>query len=371
MSTILIIYPYFSPARRAGGIVSSLTNLVDLLENKSIYVITSCYDLDGSRLNVLENSWIAFSKNCSVFYSSKEHKLDFNATISQFKINTVYINGVFGFKFVVSPLWQLRNWKKLTGNRIVIAPRGMIQKGSLSIKPIKKFLYFFTLKNLDLFDDIKWHATDNQEFIDITNFFKTTQITLAKDSPSLQPQFLSKLPKIENKIRLVFLSLLTEKKNIKFLLNVLKMGDFPNLTLDIYGPIKDELYWKECLSQIQMLPNVKYCGEIQPNDVTAVLNKYDYFVLPTLGENFGHVIFESLVAGTPVIISDKTPWQDINLKKVGWCLQLDETLWYHFFLDLYKLDANQYRIMSDNCHTYILNYLAENNPIKEYEMLMD
>jgi glycosyltransferase involved in cell wall biosynthesis len=34
-------------------------------------------------------------------------------------------------------------------------------------------------------------------------------------------------------------------------------------------------------------------------------------VFPTLGENFGHVIAESLSASCPVICSDQTPWNDV------------------------------------------------------------
>jgi glycosyltransferase involved in cell wall biosynthesis len=46
--------------------------------------------------------------------------------------------------------------------------------------------------------------------------------------------------------------------------------------------------------------------------------------LPTKGENFGHVIYESLSAGTPPLISDETPWRDFEEKGVGWVLSLDD-----------------------------------------------
>ncbi len=45
-----------------------------------------------------------------------------------------------------------------------------------------------------------------------------------------------------------------------------------------------------------------------PTHVLETLSAYDLFVLPSLGENYGHVVFESLSSGTPVLISDKTPW---------------------------------------------------------------
>jgi glycosyltransferase involved in cell wall biosynthesis len=43
--------------------------------------------------------------------------------------------------------------------------------------------------------------------------------------------------------------------------------------------------------------------------VPGVFRQYDLFVFPTRGENFGHVIIESLSVGTPVLLSDRTPWR--------------------------------------------------------------
>ena len=45
---------------------------------------------------------------------------------------------------------------------------------------------------------------------------------------------------------------------------------------------------------------------------------------PSKFESFGHVIFESLLNGLPVIISKNTPWQNLKEKKVGFDLSLDE-----------------------------------------------
>lgn len=54
------------------------------------------------------------------------------------------------------------------------------------------------------------------------------------------------------------------------------------------------------------------------------LAEYDLFFLPTLGENFGHVIAEALSSGLPVLISDTTPWRDLAEKSLGWDIPLNE-----------------------------------------------
>ena len=46
-------------------------------------------------------------------------------------------------------------------------------------------------------------------------------------------------------------------------------------------------------------------------------------LLPSLGENFGYVILEALIAGCPILISDRSPWRDLPQKFAGYDLSLD------------------------------------------------
>jgi len=44
--------------------------------------------------------------------------------------------------------------------------------------------------------------------------------------------------------------------------------------------------------------------------------------MPTFAENYGHAIAESLSMGTPVLISDNTPWRKLGEKGLGWDINL-------------------------------------------------
>ena len=71
------------------------------------------------------------------------------------------------------------------------------------------------------------------------------------------------------------------------------------------------------------------------------------FFFPTLGENFGHVIHESLAAGTPVLISDQTPWVGLSEKGAGWELPLDnKSAWVNIITTYFSLAKEQKRRMS-------------------------
>ena len=55
---------------------------------------------------------------------------------------------------------------------------------------------------------------------------------------------------------------------------------------------------------------VKWLGPVSRTCVENLLWASDLMVLLTAGENFGHVVAESLQAGCPVLITDETPWTE-------------------------------------------------------------
>ena len=109
-------------------------------------------------------------------------------------------------------------------------------------------------------------------------------------------------------------------KNLTFALEVLARVTVP-VDLSVVGPIGIPDYWTECRRLMEALPphiNVRYHGSVPAGEVPKVLAQHDLFFLPTLGENFGHVIIEALGTGTPALISDRTPWQNIAEEECGW-----------------------------------------------------
>jgi glycosyltransferase involved in cell wall biosynthesis len=80
-----------------------------------------------------------------------------------------------------------------------------------------------------------------------------------------------------------------------------------------------------------MPPNVRveYMGVIEHEKVGEVFAGHDLFLFPTLGENYGHVICEALIAGCPVLISDRTPWHNLQKEGAGWDIPLDEPERFH------------------------------------------
>ena len=58
--------------------------------------------------------------------------------------------------------------------------------------------------------------------------------------------------------------------------------------------------------------------------LTPHSSRYHAMLMPSLTENFSYTALESWQAGIPVLISDQTPWRDLEAAGVGWDLPLAE-----------------------------------------------
>jgi glycosyltransferase involved in cell wall biosynthesis len=113
-------------------------------------------------------------------------------------------------------------------------------------------------------------------------------------------------------------------KNLDGALEILA-GVHTPVTLDIYGERGHPEYWRRCEHLMRALPDrirATYRGTLAASEVHGALQGYDVMLLPTFDENYGHVIAEALAAGCPPLISDQTPWRDLEAKGVGWDLPL-------------------------------------------------
>jgi len=326
---ILIFYEFFPPAIKSGGITRSLVNLSQFLKSEyDIYVFAGNRDSeDAFDLPVQANSWIVIYEGVNIYYSDLKNRSfgQIQHVLSSINPDIVYINGIFNPMFSLVPLLI----RKFTRNQAkwLIAPRGMFQVGALKNGKFKKTFYLKIWTTLNLIENITWHVTDPLEIDDVKNKMnKQADIIIANNIPAQNFSPNVSLTKEKKKLRLVYLSLISEKKNLLYTLEILhKITDDLEIVFDIYGPIKDNDYWQKCsflLDSTASHLKITYKGEVNPDQTGKLFTEYHLFVLLTRGENFGHSIFEALHAGTPVLISDKTPWRGLDSVQAGWDLDL-------------------------------------------------
>ena len=109
------------------------------------------------------------------------------------------------------------------------------------------------------------------------------------------------------------------EKNSNTLLKALAEMQIP-LDMTFCGGYINPVYFAEFSSLLKALPanvDARYLGEIPNHQIADLLGRSDVMVMPSLGENFGHAIYESLAMGVPVIIGNNTPWKHLEDDKAG------------------------------------------------------
>lgn len=279
--------------------------------------------------------------------------------------DSIYLNSFFSSFTILVLLSRKLGWTKKCP--IVIAPEGELSKGALQLKPTKKKLYLRAAAAIDLYKNILWKTTSKFESEESEKLKGTGgQVFIAPNMPprTILPNYVQdrKPAKMPGAARMVFLSRVHPKKNLRFLLEL--FGSISeNVHLDVYGPLDDEAYAESCLTLAGTMPEnvkVEFKGEIEHAKVGETLFEYDFFVLSTLGENFGHVFIEALAAGCPLIISDRTPWIDLEEKGVGWDIPLeDRERWISVIRECASLNNEAYAILSTNARDYAEKWLAD------------
>ena len=94
-------------------------------------------------------------------------------------------------------------------------------------------------------------------------------------------------------------------------------------------------------------------GSIENDSVHDMFQNYDLFFFPTKGENFGHVILESMSAGTPTLIADTTPWKNLQEFGVGWDIPLSSPSEFANAIEnMFKLNEKEYLKMRNSARNY-------------------
>ncbi|RLD74904.1 MAG: glycosyl transferase family 1, partial [Bacteroidetes bacterium] len=198
---------------------------------------------------------------------------------------------------------------------------------------------------------------------------------IAPNLPSkIKTAFTKERIKEEAVLKLISIARISKEKNTLYALQVLTDTNYSGkIKFDIYGSIYQQDYWNKCLEIIKSLPaniTIKYKGEINNNIVLKTLQNYHFLFLPTLGENFGHSILESFSAACPVIISDQTPWINLEEKKIGWDIALAGTDKFVKTIQYcINMGQEEYNQLSSNAYEFAKSFASNPEIIEQSRKL--
>lgn len=367
---------WFSPGYKAGGPIQSCVNIAYALkETYDVFVLTSDTDLGDSEpyAGVPSNKWLndAFPGFAVYYFEKKTRTVSkLKQVIVELNPDFVYLNHLFSPWFVVLPLvFKYRNAINAT---VVLCPRGALYASALAVKSYKKFPFITAMRTLKIHKKIVFQASDVREQEAIEKYFPGSRIRIAEDMPKMDQQPLVGCEKIPGELRCIFIARIMSIKNLLFVLKAFFTVQ-SNIIFTVIGPEEDSAYAEDCRKMAASLPSnirVEFKGPVPNKDLPEFLHVHHLYILPTTGESFGHSIFEALLNGRPVLISDQTPWVNLRQQKVGWDLALsNESAFTSALEEAASWTQQEFDLYASNAWKLAADFVKKNKLIQQYQEL--
>lgn len=376
--TILAILPNYLPGYKAGGPVRSVENIVEQLGDPFTFKILTRDRDAGDEVafpDVTPGQWHQVGKGRAIYLTpSSLRLLAMHRVIRGTRHDVLYLNSLFSPSFTLVPL-LLRRLRAIPASAVVLAPRGELHPGALntgdwrgwlpgplaarlpSPRKLKKLAYIAVTRALRLYRGVTWQASNAEEAEQIRRHMGTrVTVVIAPNlaSPPPAPPAADRV-KVPGQLRVAFVSRISPKKNLDGAIAVLA-GVRGNVVFDIYGPVEDDRYWARCRDALRRLPpdvTAFYHGPVPHEWVAEVFRRHDLLLFPSRGENYGHVVLESLVQGCPVLVSDRTQWRGLAAHRAGWDLPADDVEGMRVVLQAcVDMGEDEYRALSRSAAAY-------------------
>lgn len=363
---VLSFIDWYKPGYKAGGTVTAFSNFVAHLEESFDFKIVTrdCdYFEEEPYQNIRSDTWVQKSKT-AVYYVSKTNE-NFRKIMSIMKASSadwIYINGVFSFYFSIIPVLLIAE------KSCIVNPHGMLSEQAFSVKSFKKNIFLKLANLFSIYKNVIFHvANQNEKEAVIKRIKRYRGIKVVNQLPK-KVIFDPAIKGVSKNLISKFVSItrISKEKGILKMIKAFQKVKLP-LEFDIFGPVYDESYWELCKAEIKKLPaNVtfNYRGSMHADVVLQTLKKYDYFILLSEGENFGHAILEALSVGLPIIISDKTPWIHLEEKGLGHDVPIESEAIPKIIEGFCEMKNSDYRKMSDKCYKFAKDFSEDSKSLE-------
>lgn len=372
---IFISIDWFTPGFRAGGPIKSIVNFCEAFKNEfEIFIYTSDRDLGTAQpYPVKVNSWVV-NNGVNVFYSSppNQNRANLKKQLASVAPNFIYINSIFSKHYSIDVLLIQKHFPKI---KYIVAPRGMLKQSALNFKKAKKVIFLKVANIFSLYKNIVFQATDEVEAADIQKQIQSyNAVTQIGNLPQKPQKSITYLPKAEHFLRIIFVGRIHPIKNLKLALQSVNCKNC-NIHFTIVGLLEDKEYWEQCNEEIKNFGSnitVNYLAEVEPLELQKIVANNHILFLPTQGENFGHAIYESLCTGRPAVISDQTPWQNLEAQQAGFDVALKDEQKFKNCIEFFaNMNQQKYNVWCDGAHNLANNYYNHSDTKTKYLTLFN
>jgi glycosyltransferase involved in cell wall biosynthesis len=372
--SILILIGRYLPGESDGGPVRTIRNLVDHLGYEYQFLImTNDRDSNDNQpyQNITPDTWNIIGET-EVYYSSP-NRFSINAILkASSRVDLIYCCGIYNIYALKVMLLKKIGY---ISKPLVIAPMGSLSKGALTFKRFKKYLYINMCVKFGIFNGLKWSVSSEDEKCEVAKInSNNAHIYIARDLSRKNAPVIQNRNKEKGTINIVYISRIVKKKNLLGAIDIVSklQGD---VKFEIYGNQEDKDYWNICEKRLREAPNRimwEYHGVIKSIDVIDEFAHHDVFLFPTFGENYGHVIIEACTAGCVPIISNKTPWHDLNVCECGNEIELHNISEFVSIIHKYQnMSCEAFTRISKNAQAYSARILTEDLLHTGYRSILD
>ncbi len=366
---VVILIRHYIPAYRFGGPIRSVAGIANRLSSEiefNVYCLNSDAGESKPLSGVVSNAW-SKRVDATVYYASSRISFlrELLKECRQNRRPFLYLNSFFDPAFSFVPLLLIK-FGLIRCNGVILAPRGEFGKAALAKSAWRKRVYMWVCRHLKLTSKVLFQATSSVEESLIVEELRlqTSRVFLMPNCAPVPDRQSVSCRKSANPLRICLVGRVVPIKNILYAIEITKRVRVP-VELKIFGPIEDGAYWAKCSNAMLDLPanaSVSYRGSVAPELLKEAFSGCDLFFLPTMGENYGHAIVEALSCGLPALISDQTPWTDLDESGAGWAIRLEDEAGFVDVINKFaSLSFEARRAMSEAAILYSQRILAKDH----------
>ena len=362
---ILIITPSYKPAFIYGGPIFSVGYLAEeLTKNNEVLVLSTT--ANGKEELTFKSNSLQNIDGVNVRFFNRQTKDHSHLSIGLLKYlwnngnhyDVIHIQSWWNLVAIFSALiCRIRNWK------YVITPRGMLSPYTYQSSFIKKTIHLFIGNHL--LKNCRIQATTKDEAVKIEMLNPTYKTAVIPNFVNLKTPVINRTK--QEVVQLLFLSRIHPKKGLDVLLLSLPLLKF-KFRLHIVGDGDTEYIesLKELSEKLKIEDKIIWHGSVYGDKKFELYSGSDFMILPSHDENFANNVLESLLMGTPVLISKNVGLANFVFEnKLGFIFSGDETKLAECLNEAY---ANNEFInnININARKIVLDEFENNKVVNDY-----
>lgn len=308
---------HFIPSidRTAGGTTSYMQLLAkELGKLCELYIVTAPsanpVEMENAQIKLIPCNW----------KQKKAMKSAWSKLLQEINPDIVHVNCCWLPQCTWAQLWAQK-----AGYKVVLSPHGMLEPWIMARHYwTRKFpaLLLYQKEAIRKADCL--HATAESERKNLLKLGYNNRIEIIANGIDVENIEIKK--EWKHKKQILFLSRIHVKKGIDFLLEAVAelKKELTGYIVHIAG--EGEANYINLLKEKAKLLGIEsivdFCGGVYGEKKWQLFRDADVFILPTYSENFGIAIAEALASGTPVITTNGTPWEELNICHCGWYTEI-------------------------------------------------